>query len=98
MLYTLIAALISAAWLPVFLRLYRHPQLVKPHLPATIFASQVLRPAARVLLYVGRCGFIHPILAVSIFVFIVGYYAWTSPRQGTASPIGFRTQEAEFCG
>ncbi len=80
-LYALIASLMSAAWLPVFPYLYRHPELLKPQLPATIFASEILRPSVGIVLYVVAAavgGFVHPILAVGIFVAVVGYYAWTS--------------------
>lgn len=81
MLYALIAGLMSAAWLPAFRYLNRHPELVKPHLPGTIFASQVLRPTGGILFYVlaaflGWSGF--PALSVTIFMIVVAYYAWTS--------------------
>jgi hypothetical protein len=80
-LYPLIAALMCAAWLPAFSHLYRHPELVKPNLPITIFASQILRPAVSILVDVVAAlfgWFVHPLIAVGTFIAVVGYYAWTS--------------------
>lgn len=80
-LYALIASLMSAAWLPAFPHLYRHPELLRPHLPTTIFASQVLQPIVGILLYIVGAAlgwFVHLTFAVGIFMFVVGYYAWTS--------------------
>jgi hypothetical protein len=54
---------------------------VKPQLPETFFASQILRPILGIALYVAGAmlgWFFHPLLAVAVFALIVGYYAWTS--------------------
>ena len=88
-LYAIVGGMMSAAWLPLFRYLHRHPQLAKPDAPSGLFGPQVVRPAVGVLLYLvaGLTGwFVHPIAAVTIFIFMVGYYAWTSqgvqPRPG----------------
>lgn len=90
-LYAVIASLAVAAWLPAFPHLYRHPELLKPNLPATIFAGQMLRPVVGIVLYAVAIVLgllIHPALAVAIFILVVAYYAWTSqgiPMAGNAA-------------
>jgi uncharacterized membrane protein len=79
--YAVVGGLASAAWLPLFRHLGRHPDLAKPDTPSGHFGAQIVRPGLGVLLYAaaGLAGwFVHPTFAVAIFVFMVGYYAWTS--------------------
>jgi len=81
LLYAAITILRSAAWIPAFRHLIRHPELLKPDLPSTLFASQVRRPMIGIGLYVvaGVFGwFVHPLIAVTIFVAVVAHYAFTS--------------------
>jgi uncharacterized membrane protein len=80
-LYAIIAGLMSVAWLPAFAYLRRHPELLKPHLPPNVFAVELLRPATGIMLYLAAVvlgWFVHPFAAVGLFIFVVGYYAWTS--------------------
>ena len=80
-LYAVIGAMMSAAWLPLFRHLHRHPNLAKQEAPPALFGAQIVRPALGVLLYLvgGLAGwFVHPAAAAAIFICIVGYYAWTS--------------------
>jgi uncharacterized membrane protein len=86
-LYALIAALMSAAWLPTFAHLDRNPGLLKADVPPGMFAAQTVRPAVGVLLYAGAAvlgWFVHPAVAVAIFLFMVCYYAATS--RGVCGP------------
>jgi hypothetical protein len=46
-----------------------------------MLAVEVYRPIVGILLYVLAAllgWFIHPMIAVCIFILVVGYYAWTS--------------------
>lgn len=61
--------------------MYRHREPLKSYIPITTFASQVLRPVVGIPLYAVVAGlgwFFHPVLAVGIFISVVGYYTRTS--------------------
>jgi uncharacterized membrane protein len=79
--YALVAGLMSAAWLPVFPYLYRHPELLKPEITPETVGAQWSRPVVGVVSYAlaALAGwFIHPLWAIAFFVFMVAYHAWTS--------------------
>jgi uncharacterized membrane protein len=84
-LYSIIAGLMSASWLPLFRHLSRNPQLVKPGVPAGLFATQTIRPIGGMIAYALAAvlgWFIHPAIAVAIFIFVVAYFAITSQGVG----------------
>jgi uncharacterized membrane protein len=80
-LYAAVAGLMSAAWLPVFPYLARHPELLKSEAFASSFARQFHRPLVGVGSYALAAliaWFVHPLIAVGIFGFMVVYHAKTS--------------------
>jgi uncharacterized membrane protein len=80
-LYAIVGALMSAAWIPVFPYLHRHPDLLVDPAEAPLLAAQRSRPwvgvvsfgAAAVLGY-----FVSPELAIVLFVWMIVYHAATS--------------------
>jgi uncharacterized membrane protein len=81
MLYATVGILMSASWLPAFQYLHRHPELIKPNLPPTTFAHQIMRPVIGILIYIAGAligWFGQPAIAVGLFILVVAYYCWTS--------------------
>lgn len=88
-LYALIGFLATAAWIPLFMHLRRHTDMLKDATPADRFADEVIRPAVGMAGYIAAvaCGWlIHPLIGVAIFILIVVYYAVTSTGTRTRLP------------
>ena len=80
-LYALIGCLMTLSWVPICLYLSKKTNLLKPGIATNIFKGDVRRPLTGTFLYLigGILGwFIHPIIAVLIFIFLVLFYAWNS--------------------
>ena len=81
LLYAIMAGLMSAAWLPIFPYLARRPYLLNPNVKPAVMAAQTSRPLISIGAYsvAALLGwFIHPLLAIALFVFAVGHHACTS--------------------
>lgn len=80
-LYAAVAALMSAAWLPIFPYLERHRARLAPDTPEGFFQSQRSRPVVGIVAYVLAAALgwlVNPMVAIGLFVLMVGYHAWTS--------------------
>jgi uncharacterized membrane protein len=84
-LYATVAGLMSAAWLPVFPHLARHPELLEAEGTMRYFVKQWSRPVVGVAAYLAAAALgwlAHPSIAVAIFACMVLYHAWTSQGLG----------------
>jgi uncharacterized membrane protein len=80
-LYALIGGMMSLAWVPLYYYLGKKADLLNPEIATGLFRAQVRKPLTGIFLYFisGLLGwFVHPVIAVLIFIFMVSYYAWTS--------------------
>jgi uncharacterized membrane protein len=80
-LYALVALLMSAAWLPVFPYLARHPELLKNPEDGPLLAAQRSRPLVGVVSYAiaGVLGWlVSPYIAVAVFFWMILYHTVTS--------------------
>jgi hypothetical protein len=77
-LYPAIARMMSAEWPPVFPHLHRNRELVKSggYVRGTNHPPDPRCDAVHVAGVVG--WLVHPVVAVTLFISIVAYYAWTS--------------------
>ena len=81
MLYGIVAALMSAAWLPVFPYLHRHPDLLVAPTEAQRFRAQRSRPWIGVISF-GIAALVRyllsPWIAIVLFMWMIAYHAATS--------------------
>jgi uncharacterized membrane protein len=80
-LYAIVAALMSAAWVPVFPYLHRHPDLLVDPSEARVFGVQRSRPWVGVLSFGAAAilGYlVGPVFAIPLFVWMIAYHAATS--------------------
>jgi uncharacterized membrane protein len=80
-LYGIVGALMSAAWLPVFPYLHRHSGLLVDPTETHLFRAQRARPWVGVISFgvaalVGY--FLSPVIAILLFVWMIAYHAVTS--------------------
>jgi hypothetical protein len=80
-LYGIVAALMSAAWLPVFPYLRRHPDLLVAPTEAQRFRAQRSRPWIGVISF-GIAALVRyllsPWIAIVLFMWMIAYHAATS--------------------
>ena len=80
-LYAVVALLTSAAWVPVFEYLGRHPELLERPEDQQLLAAQRSRPWVGVVSYAvaGILGWlVSPFIAIGLFVWMIVYHAITS--------------------
>jgi uncharacterized membrane protein len=95
-LYVLLAALLSAAWGPVFSYLGRHPDLVEPGTDAAFFRAQRVRPWVAVGVDVAAAGvaMVSPVLALVLWTLSVIFLAVTSEGVQVMRHVGGRRSRA----
>src|SRR5919206_3432067 len=80
-LYGIVATLMSAAWIPVFSYLQRHPDLLVDPTEAQLFRAQRSRPWVGIISFglAALVGYVlDPWIAIVLFVWMIAYHAATS--------------------
>jgi uncharacterized membrane protein len=80
-LYAIVATLMSAAWVPVFPYLHRHPDLLVDPSEARVLRAQRSRPWVGVVSFGAAAilGYLFgPVFAIPLFVWMIAYHAATS--------------------